>query len=296
MGRAPRIDPPGGFHHVTNRGARGCTTFVDDEDRHLFLRLVAATVRRYGIEIHAFALMDNHHHLLVRCPAGGLSTAMQYLGATYTRRFNERHDFDGSLFKGRFHDEYISTEAHLLETSRYIHRNPLDRCEADRLRTDPWSSYGAYIGLAVAPAWLSRGLILGLTGGNEAYARYVEAQRSTDEQHRATSGGALETRSLTSANAQGALSIESVERAVARVCGCTTADIHNSRRGVRNTARLLTVGVAIEAGVAKPSDIARHFGMKTADAASSALRRYRALVSTDDAVAKLRARVQQHLN
>lgn len=281
---------------MTNRGARGCTTFVDDEDRHLFLRLVAATVRRCGIEIHAFALMDNHHHLLVRCPAGGLSTAMQYLGATYTRRFNERHGFDGSLFKGRFHDEYVATDTHLLETSRYIHRNPLDRCEAGQLRTDPWSSYGAYIGLAVAPAWLSRDVILGLTGGSEAYARYVEAQRDGDKQHRTTSGTVLAPNSSPQSPTTSALSINAVEQAVAKVCECTTADIHESRRGVRNVARLLTVGTAIEAGAAKPADVARHFDMKTADAASSALRRYRELVRTDHRVAALQRLVYQHLS
>ena len=42
--------------------------FFHDTDRRRFLGRVAELPERFGLEVHAFVLMDNHYHLLVRTP------------------------------------------------------------------------------------------------------------------------------------------------------------------------------------------------------------------------------------
>ncbi len=176
MGRRPRNDITGGIHHVMNRGVDHQRIFFGDPDRVEFGERLAAIHERFAVEILAYCLMDNHYHLLLRAPDGGLSAAMQHLGLTYTRHTNDRVGRDGPLFRGRFNSILVTTDAYLLRATRYIHRNPLDIVDVRTPRGYRWSSYRAYLGLRRRPPFLATDMILGLVGNDrQALARSTEA-------------------------------------------------------------------------------------------------------------------------
>ena len=58
MARALRIDIAGAWYHGMNRGHRGGALFLDDPDRRRFLGAVAELPERFGLEVHAFVLMN----------------------------------------------------------------------------------------------------------------------------------------------------------------------------------------------------------------------------------------------
>lgn len=66
-----------------NRGRNREKIFIADKDAKAFLLAIHNTIERYGIEVHAFSLMPNHYHLLVRTPHDNL------------------YKKDGTLFRGR---------------------------------------------------------------------------------------------------------------------------------------------------------------------------------------------------
>jgi hypothetical protein len=45
--------------------------------------MVAELAERFGLKVHAFVLMDNHYHLVVRTPEPNLSEAMRWLHVSY---------------------------------------------------------------------------------------------------------------------------------------------------------------------------------------------------------------------
>ena len=124
MGRAPRVDEAGAWHHVTNRGVNRCNLFHDQTDREKFLELLAEISERYGLEVHVLCLMGSHYHLQVRSTEGRISEAMRDLGGRYARWFNRRHGRTGPLFGGRFRSVLITSDEQLVNTWTYIHRNP----------------------------------------------------------------------------------------------------------------------------------------------------------------------------
>ncbi|MCP5021931.1 MAG: transposase [bacterium] len=63
-----------------NRGTARRTVFEDGTCARYFLACLARVVRHGGLEVHSYALMATHFHLLVRCPNGCLSEAMQLGG------------------------------------------------------------------------------------------------------------------------------------------------------------------------------------------------------------------------
>lgn len=81
MPRAPRIDIPGLVYHVTNRGVRRLPLFHDDQDRIQFMRFLSLTLQEFPLRLHAYCLMTNHYHLLLRTLEGSLASnaLSQYL-------------------------------------------------------------------------------------------------------------------------------------------------------------------------------------------------------------------------
>lgn len=147
MGRPLRIDHPGAYHHVTNRGRNKQDVFGDDDDRELFVDYLRTTISLGLIELHAFALMSNHYHLLIRsCTDHGLSRTMQHIGGGYTLDFNRKYGFDGALFKGRFFSKLIDNERYLMEVPRYIANNPVKAGLVRRPADYRWSSQAVVLG------------------------------------------------------------------------------------------------------------------------------------------------------
>jgi len=182
MARPLRVDIAGGWSHVFARGLNGMRIFADDRDRQHFLELLGSMVERYRVELHAFALMSNHYHLIVRTPDGNLSRCIQWLNQSFAAWFNVRHDRKGTFFQRPFGSVPIENAAWAYELSLYVHLNPLRikalglskrqrqavnvtgvaaKPSADevtrrlkKLREYPWSSYRAYAGYVEAPGWL----------------------------------------------------------------------------------------------------------------------------------------------
>ena len=144
MARAWRIEYEGALYHVLSRGNEQQDIFLDNDDRKLFLTTVGDMSERFGIDIFAYVLMDNHYHLLFRTKRANLCRSMQWFGATYTKRFNLRHNRSGHLFQGRFKNMLVQNEAYLMQLSYYIHRNPLRAAMVRRLADYRWSSYRVY--------------------------------------------------------------------------------------------------------------------------------------------------------
>jgi REP element-mobilizing transposase RayT len=126
MAQRIRRARPGTWHHVYNRGIGKRVIFATRADYVRFKTLMACSVRRGEIEIHAFCLLGTHFHLLVRVPQGGdLSRAMGRIQNAYTRWFNRRNRRDGPLFRGRLRSKPVTSTTYWVTLWRYIELNPV---------------------------------------------------------------------------------------------------------------------------------------------------------------------------
>jgi len=160
MSRQLRPDIEDGLYHVMNRGIDHGTVYFHDRDRIEFGQRLLDAHERFGVLIYAYCLMDNHYHLLVHCPDGGLSDAMQRIGSIYTLHVNDRLGRDGALFRGRFHSRRIESDEYLLAACRYIHRNALEVPGVADPAGYRWSSHRTYLGFRASPPWLRTGEVL----------------------------------------------------------------------------------------------------------------------------------------
>ena len=73
MSRPLRIELIDGFYHVMNRGRSLQHIFHDDDYYTSFLNVLSEACQRFGMEVHAYCLMTNYYHLLLKTPEGDLS-------------------------------------------------------------------------------------------------------------------------------------------------------------------------------------------------------------------------------
>ena len=182
MARPLRIQYPGAWYHVMNRGACRADVFRDRNDRLVFLSLLAEVCRKTGATVHAYCLMGNHFHLLIQTPNANLDEVMRLLSGEYARKFNDKYGKDGGLCRGRYRAILVDSERYLLNVSRYIHRNPAIFQLPD-LSDYRWSSYPAYLGLRPAEDWLDLSETLKLVGGRSKYEALVESPLPSEIDH-----------------------------------------------------------------------------------------------------------------
>lgn len=101
MSRTLRIEYPGAFYHVMNRGTARQNIFHNEENYYRFLQLLEVIHHQFQTEIHAYCLMGNHYHLLIRTWVNNLSEAIRHLNGLYAKSFNKSIKRDGPVFRGR---------------------------------------------------------------------------------------------------------------------------------------------------------------------------------------------------
>ena len=194
MPRPPRIDFPDALYHVTSRGNGRAEIFFSDDDRQRFLGQLAHHLHLTAVVLYAYALLDNHFHLLVCTLRANLSAFMQRLLTAYALYARYKHRRPGHVFQGRFKAKLVEDELYLLAVTRYIQLNPVKiaacrrmngRQRLARLESYPWSSYGGYVAAEKAQEFV-RYDVLKEYGRDQAEARrpyraYVAACVAEDD-------------------------------------------------------------------------------------------------------------------
>ncbi len=180
MARPLRPEVASGIWHVWNRGVDYADIFFSDQDRLLFIALLAECTRRFGWIVIQFTLMTNHFHLLIQTPEPTLSRGMKWLEGKYVQAINRRRGRVGPLFQGRFKSQLVETGSYLLELLRYIALNPVRAKMVKRAEEYRWSSYAAVAGFEAAPAWIDPRTILEQFGPDLAtqqreFRKFVDA-------------------------------------------------------------------------------------------------------------------------
>lgn len=178
-----KIDVPESYYHVFARGVAKQLIFLDDDDysyfRHLFARYLSLnqTISKAGvayphlrgqIELLAYCQMRNHFHLLVyQQNQSSLATLMRGIMTAYSKYFNLKYKRTGPVFETRYKAVRITTDAHLMHITRYIHLNPR------YYKKYQHSSYQEYVD-GVQSAWLQPDKIQDLFPSPKAYAAFCE--------------------------------------------------------------------------------------------------------------------------
>jgi REP element-mobilizing transposase RayT len=171
MARRNRIQTHGAIYHAGTRGVRRMPIFLRDDDRQLFLAILADVVKRFEWRCHAYCLMGNHYHLALRTPEANIGAGMHRLNGLYAQWFNRRHGFKGHLFEERYWSGLVETDEQVFTMTRAVVLNPVRAGICALPHQWAWSSYRATAGLDRTPRFLDLRWLDGW--GRDRYRSYV---------------------------------------------------------------------------------------------------------------------------
>lgn len=144
IGRKPHIWFPGATYHIMSRGNRKLTIFHEDSDYRMFFRLLIEAKEKYPFTLHSYCLMSNHFHLQLQTIDTDVSKIMSFLLRSYSACYNSKYEYIGHVFQGRYKGLLIADDSYFLQTSRYIHLNPVKAGIVSAPDLYAYSSYPFY--------------------------------------------------------------------------------------------------------------------------------------------------------
>ena len=132
---------------MMERGIRRLEIFQDEFDYQVFLEILKKESEQKKCNIHAYCLMTNHFHLLAESQNVEIGKFMKSLAGKYAMYYNHRHSYKGHVFEDRYKSCLVETDAYFLQTSRYIHLNPVKAKMTEHPEDYKWSSYRTIINL-----------------------------------------------------------------------------------------------------------------------------------------------------
>jgi REP element-mobilizing transposase RayT len=264
---------------------------MEDKGRQSFLDLLAEIARLWKVEIYAYCLMDNHYHLLLSTPTGGLSRAMRHLDGIYTQKFNRVHHCDGPLFRGRYKAILIDAEEYFLSVVRYIHQNPLGAGVVSDIDQYRWSSHWGYLNKRQRPEWLDTRSVMSRFGRLKEYHRFMheEIEGEVEEfyqgpYHKPVLGskeftGRVRERLGDKARVEQekpqsrqifGVDLEEIVEATARQYGKEVEELKRRKRGGENEARMVAIYLGRQLGGHRHEEIGKTVGLEKPSSVSSA--------------------------
>lgn len=84
--RKARMDAPGALQHIVLRGIERLSIFEDDADLDSFIKRLGEVLLKSHTPCHAWSLMTNHGHLLLRTGGVPPATLMGSISVALRRR------------------------------------------------------------------------------------------------------------------------------------------------------------------------------------------------------------------
>lgn len=134
----------GAVYHVYHRGNNSEFIFQNNKHKAFFLKELKEYHKKFSYELLAYAIMDNHYHMIVRTSETSISDIMFNVNNVMSKFLNRELKRTGHVFEGRYNCKLIESDSYLIWLLRYIHRNPIRANVCNDLNQYRWSSHYFY--------------------------------------------------------------------------------------------------------------------------------------------------------
>jgi len=106
----------------------------------------------FEVEIHAFVLMNNHYHLLIKTPQANLGEAMEYFQRETSRRIGFTSQRINHVYGGPYNPTVVTDLQYYINVYKYILRNPVKAGISKKVEAYPYSSLRGLMGFEKLPS------------------------------------------------------------------------------------------------------------------------------------------------
>lgn len=167
-------------YHIFSRAIGSEKLFTCTDNHQFFLRKIEKYVLPIA-DIHSYALLPNHFHILIQVKSYHELLALQNkrkssfqenndwqpkfviqqfsnLLNSYTKSFNKKYNRKGALFMDYIRRVEVKKDSQYSATLFYIHKNPIHHGYCDQIEDWKWTSYKSVI--SNSPTLIQRNKII----------------------------------------------------------------------------------------------------------------------------------------
>lgn len=134
-------------YHVTARSSNQEWFYLPmDQVWQIFMNYLWFVSLVYKVRIHAFVLMSNHFHLLVRTPEANIDEAMNYLLREVSKTIGIEANRKNQIFGGPYHWSVIKNSTYYHHAYKYVYRNPVHAGICNRVEDYRYSTLRGLLG------------------------------------------------------------------------------------------------------------------------------------------------------
>ena len=134
------------FLHIMVQGINKEEIFKNSIYKNLYKKLLKQNSKQYNLNLLAYAIMDNHTHILIfHNNIKNVSKYMYQINKEYAQIYNKYEERVGYVFRDRYKCEQITDRKYLYNALAYIHFNPYRAGIVKKLSSYKYSSYKEFI-------------------------------------------------------------------------------------------------------------------------------------------------------
>src|ERR1044072_9256095 len=142
MGRIPLIRTAEHPYHLRARSNnKDWFDLPLDACFEVFERVLPKTCEKFDLKLHAFALMNNHFHLIGTTPDLNIDKTMHHLMTETSRGLRKKTLRTNHVYGGRYKWSVIDSSVYYANCYRYVAQNPLRAKIVSKVENYPYSSF-----------------------------------------------------------------------------------------------------------------------------------------------------------
>jgi len=128
-------------YHITSRSNSKEWFYIPSQECwKICLELLEKGQRDFQIELHAFVLMSNHYHLMLRTPHCDIDKFMHFFNKTLSSRINMSAGRINHVFGGNYKWSIIDSQGYYANALKYLYQNPVRANLAQSVESYPYST------------------------------------------------------------------------------------------------------------------------------------------------------------
>ncbi len=136
-----------GIYFITGKTAGGNNFWAGDERKNIFLTCLNIFSKKYSCGIYAWAILDNHYHLLLHY-SDGPRKFISALNGKSAIELNKKDNRKGRKIWWNYWDHSIRDEADFYKHFNYINNNPIKHgfaANLEELENYKFCSYSSWL-------------------------------------------------------------------------------------------------------------------------------------------------------